>query len=394
MRPLVLLFAFVIACTPDEPASEPAPRLVRTEVVARDVAIDRVVLLGDVEGELDVRVVAELPERIRELHVREGDTVLAGAPIATLEAALPTADVAQADAALVAAEAGRDRLRVDLARTGPLVERSALPRSQLEALEAQLRSADAQVAQLQAGRRAATLRRGRTVVRAPANGIIAELGVDVGDLVSPQIPIARVVQMDRVQVALRVVEQDFVRLTEGMRVTVRPTALPDVTREGVLTRKSAVLDRLSRTGLVEIAVENADHALRPGMVAEVAIELERREGVLLVPSRAVMMSTRTSRERIAHVYVEREGRVSRQEVELGRRYPGEADEESRVEIVRGLEGGEAVVIEGQHVLRDGARVRVAEPIAEGRGDDRSDATLHDRFDGNRRRASRTGAERG
>jgi multidrug efflux pump subunit AcrA (membrane-fusion protein) len=95
------------------------------------------------------------------------------------------------------------------------------------------------------------------------------------------------------------------------------------------------------------------------MVAEVAIELERREDVVLVPSRAVLMTTRTSRERVAHVYVEREGSVHRQEVELGRRYPGAAEEESRVEIVRGLEGGEAVVVEGQHVLRDGARVRVA-----------------------------------
>jgi membrane fusion protein (multidrug efflux system) len=363
VRPLVLLLAFVIACAPDEAAPEPAPRLVRTEVVARGPAIDRVVLLGDVEGELDVRVVAELPERIRALHVREGEAVLEGAPIATLEAAMPAADVAQADAALLSAEAARDRLRVDLARTAPLVERSALPRAQLEGLEAQLRSADAQVAQLQAGRRVATLRRGRTVVRAPANGIVAELGVEVGDLVSPQLPIARVVQMDRVKVALRVVEQDFVRLAEGMRVRVQPTALPGVTREGVLVRRSAVLDRLSRTGLVEIAVENADHVLRPGMVAEVAIELERRDDVVLVPSRAVLMTTRTSRERVAHVYVEREGSVHRQEVELGRRYPGAAEEESRVEIVRGLEGGEAVVIEGQHVLRDGARVRVAEAVA-------------------------------
>ncbi|MCA9612500.1 MAG: efflux RND transporter periplasmic adaptor subunit [Sandaracinus sp.] len=357
--PRVLALLFLVACAPEEAAPEPAPRLVRVEVAARGPAVDRVVLLGDVEGELDVRVVAELPERIRELHVAEGDAVTEGAPIATLEAATTSADVAQADAALSAAEAARDQLRVDLARVAPLVERSALPRSQRESLEAQLRSADAQVAQLRASRQAASLRRGRTVVRAPASGIVAELGVDPGDLVSPQVPLARVVRMDRVKVVLRVVEQDFVRLAAGMQVVVRPTALPDVTRSGTLARKSPVLDRLSRTGVVEIDVDNPDHVLRPGMVAEVAIELERRENVVLVPSRAVLMSTRTARERVAHVYVEEDGRVVRREVALGRRYPSENDE-SRVEIVRGLEGGEAVVVEGHHVLRDGARVRVAE----------------------------------
>ncbi|MCB9602601.1 MAG: efflux RND transporter periplasmic adaptor subunit [Sandaracinus sp.] len=354
-----LALLFLAACAPEEAAPEPAPRLVRVEVAARGPAIDRLVLLGDVEGELDVRVVAELPERIRELHVAEGDAITEGAPIATLEAATTSADVAQADAALSAAEAARDQLRVDLARVAPLVERSALPRSQREALESQLRSADAQVAQLRAGRQAASLRRGRTVVRAPASGIVAELGVDPGDLVSPQVPLARVVRMDRVKVVLRVVEQDFVRLAEGMQVVVRPTALPEITRSGTLARKSPVLDRISRTGVVEIDVDNPDHVLRPGMVAEVAIELERRENVVLVPSRAVLMSTRTARERVAHVYVEDDGRVVRREVALGRRYPSENDE-SRVEIVRGLEGGEAVVVEGHHVLRDGARVRVAE----------------------------------
>ncbi|MEA5559532.1 efflux RND transporter periplasmic adaptor subunit, partial [Nodularia spumigena] len=133
------------------------------------------------------------------------------------------------------------------------------------------------------------------------------------------LPIARVVQMDRVKVSLRVVEQDFVRLAVGMEVDVRPTALGGVSRRGRLARKSPVLDRLSRTGLVEIEVDNPDHVLRPGMVAEVAFELERRPDVVLVPSRAVLMTTRTAREREAHVYVVTDGRVARRQVELGRR---------------------------------------------------------------------------
>ncbi|MBX3249485.1 MAG: efflux RND transporter periplasmic adaptor subunit [Myxococcales bacterium] len=347
------------------PADAPTPpRLVVTAPAHRGEAVDRVVLLGDVEGEVDVRVFSDVPERVRALHAREGDPVRAGAPLATLEASMPSADVAQADAALLAAEASRDRLRVDVDRTRPLVERAAIAPSQLEALEAQLRAAEAQVAQLEAGRRVAGLRRARSVVRAPIDGVLADLAPSVGDLVGPQAPLARVVRMDRVKVVVAVVEEDFVRLREGMSVRVRPTARPDVVREGRVARLSPVLDRLSRTGRVEVEVDNADHALRPGMVAEVAIELVRREDVVLVPSRAVLMSARTASDRSAFVFVTDGGRASRRAVLLGQRYPGEGDE-TRVEIREGLDGGEAVVIEGHHVLRDGAAVRVSAPASEG-----------------------------
>ena len=359
-RPLLLALLLAACSGAAEEEHEAPPRLVVTAEAARDVAVDRLVLLGDVEGEVDVRVFAELPERIRTLHVTEGSRVEAGDPLATLEAALPSSELAQADAALAAAEASRDRLQADRDRIAPLVERQALPRSQLDSLEAQLRAAEAQVRQLEAGRRAAGVRRSRTVVRAPVAGVVAELQVSAGDMAAPQMPLARVVQMDRVKVPVQVVEEDYVRLREGMEVELAPPALPDVRLRGRIARVSPVLDRLTRTGEVEIEADNPEHVLRPGMVVEVGVELERREDVVLVPSRAIVMTTRTDEDRVAHVYVREGESAVRREVQLGRRYPSEVGE-SRVEITGGLQGGEEVVVEGQHMLRDGAAIRVEAP---------------------------------
>jgi RND family efflux transporter MFP subunit len=188
--------------------------------------------------------------------------------------------------------------------------------------------------------------------------MVALLNIDQGDMVSPQMPVCAVVQMDRVEVKLEVVESDYVRIEAGMEVTVTPPSLPDVSRTGTVTRVSPILDALTRTATVEVALDNADHALRPGMVAEVAIELTRRPDVTMVPARAVLMTTRTDTAREGNVFVVTNETANRRVVTLGRRY------EDRMEIVDGLTVGETVVVMGQHMLRDGSPIRIREAAAE------------------------------
>ncbi len=106
------------------------------------------------------------------------------------------------------------------------------------------------------------------------------LAVEDGDMAPPQVPICTVVQMDRVEVRVAVIETDYVRLHEGMDVTVTPPSLPDVHRTGRIASISPVIDALTRTAEVRVVLDNPDHQLRPGMVAEIAIELARRPDVL------------------------------------------------------------------------------------------------------------------
>lgn len=357
-----LLTALALGCgerADSSPASR--PRLVVTDRVVLKDAVDRVQILGDVRGLQEVRVFAQVPERIRVLHVAEGDRVRAGDPLVTLEASLQASGLMQADAALGAAEAARDQLRADLTRMSGLVSQGAMPRSQLEGLESQVRSSEAQVAQMRAARRTAGEQRSRTVVRAPIDGTVALLDVEAGDMVSPSMPLCSIVQTEQLELILRVTEQDFVRIQPGMPVELRPPALPEIVYGGSVRRVSPVLDPMTRTATVEIDVEAEDGALRPGMVAEAVIELARRPDVVLAPSRALVLSSRTHTDREASIFiVDAEAGVARRRaVTLGRRYG------QRVEIVEGLEGGEEVIVRGQHILRDGSPVRTTD--AEPRG---------------------------
>lgn len=322
-------------------------------------------MLGDVQGEVEVRVFSLVPERIRTLHVHEGDAVRAGDPIATLAGDIQATGVDQAGAAVVAAEAARDQLRSELDRARGLAASGAVPRAQVDALAAQLRTSEAQVEQLAAARRSAGAQRARTVVRAPVDGTIALLAVQEGDVVASAVPICSVVRAERAKVVLRVTEQDWVRIREGMEVRVTPPALPEAARSGTVSRVSPVIDRMTRTASVEVMVDNADGGLRPGMVAEAAIVLSRREGVTQVPARAVVMTPDTDTEGTAVVFVsEGEGdarTAARRDVRIGARY------RDRIEIVEGIAAGERVVVEGQHLLRDGTRIRVVEGAGTGTG---------------------------
>ncbi|MGF1465140.1 MAG: efflux RND transporter periplasmic adaptor subunit [Sandaracinaceae bacterium] len=370
-RPSLLLVALVALAACDPPwapqrEEEPAPpRLVVAEEVVVDDAVDQVVLLGDLHGRREVSVFSPMPERIRVLHVQEGDPVEAGDPIATLDATMQVTGVAQARAALAAAEASRDQLQADVARAERLVARGAAPETQLLAAQAQLRAAEAQVEQLAAARRSAGEQRDRTIIRAPIDGTVALLRLEQGDLAAPSAPLCRVVQMNPMDVHVRVTEQDFVRLRTGMAVRVAPPALPEAEREGTLHRISPVLDPVTRTATVEIEVPNEDGRLRPGMVAEVAIVLDRRAGVLLAPARALLLGERSDEERQADVFVVAEGRAERRSIAVGQRYG------DRVEVTGGLEAGDRVVVRGQHLLRDGAAVRTGrlqdQPLAQGAG---------------------------
>lgn len=338
----------------DESQQDP-PRVVRVESVAREDAVERIDLLGDVLGERQVRVFSQVAEPIRILHVEDGSRVEAGDPIATLNSDLQSSSLAQADAALASAQASHAQIGADLARLQRLVGSGAVPQSQVEALQAQLSSSEAQLRQLSAARTSARTQRARTVIRAPISGLIGGLSVEQGDLAAPSAPLCTVYALDAVRVRLRVTEQDYVRIREGMSVTITPTALDDVERVGNVFRIAPVLDPVSRTAIVEVRTDNPDHALRPGMVAEVGIELARQPDTVLVPSEALILTARTDTEREAFVFVLDEGErhtVSRREIRLGRRYG------RRVEVVDGLNGTEAVVVQGGQLLRDGAEVRL------------------------------------
>jgi membrane fusion protein (multidrug efflux system) len=350
--PVVVALVAVAGCKPPAPPAAERPRLVAVEPVAVGDAVERLELLGDVEGELEVKVFAQLSERITRLHVREGDAVKAGAPIATLHSDLQAAAVLQARGAYDAAVANRDRLADDVARAEKLAQGDGISPAQLSALKASLKAAEAQVAQLAGASDGAAEQRSRTVIRAPIDGVVGLISVDEGDMANPAMPIATVARLDRVKVKLQAAETDWVRVRPGLAATITVPSMKGREFTGKVTYLSPMVDRTTRAGTVEVLVENPEGLLRPGMVARAAIELSRRAGAILVPGGAPLLTSDTDRDGSAVAFVQ-EGEVAkRKDVKIGRRYG------DQIEILEGLVPGERLIVKGQHLLRDGNPIRV------------------------------------
>jgi RND family efflux transporter MFP subunit len=347
----------LVACDMEAESEGPRPMATRTVTVSpvsRGDLVETVSLVGELQGVEEVRIFALVTDRIRQVAVREGDRVRANEVLATVDAELASQSEAQAEAALEAAIAARDALADEIRRMRPLVEGGSAPRSQIEALEAQLRSAEAQVRQARAGAGQATAQRGRTVIRSPIAGVVTALNVQAGEIPPPQAPLLTVVQPDRLKVVLRAPERHFLRIGEGMPVRISPLADPAAVVEATVSLKGPVVDRMTRTGLVEVRVDNADGALLPGTAVRAIVEIGRQPDVVLIPSEAALLTSETERTGRAMVFV-RDGEVARRrDVIIGTR---QAD---RVEVREGLSEGEEVVVRGVHFLRDGNPIRIGE----------------------------------
>jgi membrane fusion protein (multidrug efflux system) len=338
-------------------ANELAERKVKVAPVETGEVVEAVSLTGELQGMHEVRVMALVPERIRALPVREGQRVARGDVLCVLHGDVQGQAVDQAQAALEAALSARDAARDNLNRMRTLAQAGSIPKSQLEAIEAQARTAEAQVRQASAAVGAASAQKQRTVIHSPIDGVATQIALREGDLASPGVPIMTVVDPRTLKAVLRVPERHFLKLAAGMTVQLSPLARPDQKVEGQVSVKSPVIDRMTRTGLIEVHLDNAAGELVAGSAVRARVVLARRPGVVLVPAEAVLLGPETDRTGAAVAFVAEGGtKALRREVMVGAR------QGDRLEIVSGLSPGEPLVVHGAHFLRDGNPIQV---VAEG-----------------------------
>jgi RND family efflux transporter MFP subunit len=139
-----------------------------------------------------------------------------------------------------------------------------------------------------------------------------------------------------------------------MEAEVRIATAPDRVFRAPVDRISPVVDPMSRTAALRMMIDNADHLLRPGSLADVRIEVDRRDNAIMVPQYSLVLTDQEGENGEARyaMYVV-EGEVARQRlVTLG------FYDHNEVEVREGLADGDRYVVQGQHLLRDGSRVRI------------------------------------
>lgn len=276
-------------------------------------------------------------------RLAEGDRVRAGQEIARV-----TGEDARLAARLDATRQRFEAARRDLEATQALAEQGLITDTALETARTTFEEA-----RLEYDRSRRTESRTRLVT--PIDGVILELVRDEqgrpladGQLVAPGLVVARVAPLDPLVADIDVVGDDVARIAVGQLARIRHHAFPGRDFEGQVRRLAPAVDPVTRALRAEVEVANHDRRLRPGMFVEVTVVVQRREGVTVVPRDAV-----TERGGARVVFVQRGQRVVQRPVELG------LGDDARIEVVRGVEPGEKVVVRGLETLTDQTRVRVS-----------------------------------
>jgi len=230
--------------------------------------------------------------------------------IAELEPSLFQAPVEQARASIVRLQADARRASVQsedaqhkLKRARELSQQQLIPAAELETAQATAREAEtvveaaaAQIVQARASLHQAEVNLAHTIITAPIDGTVISRNVDVGQTVaaSMQAPTLFVIARDltKMQVNARVAESDIGRIETGQPVTFRVDAYPGLTFSGTvsLVRLDPLVEQSVVSYITAIDVPNPQLRLKPGMTANVTVEIERASHVLRVPIAATRVS--------------------------------------------------------------------------------------------------------
>ena len=294
---------------------------VTTTPVSRGDIVDTVGATGTLQAVTTVQVGSQVSGNIQWLGADFNSIVKKGQVIARLDPSLFDAQLNQVQANLVQARANLtkarselDRARVQLTdaqqkykRAQELASKQLLAASDLDAAKVAVDSATAAVAsqqatvvqvqaavtQSEASVNQSQVNRDHTVILAPIDGIVTQRSVDVGQTVaaSMQAPTLFVIAADltEMQVNANIDEADVGRIRPGQQVSFRVDAYPTDNFVGVVTQirlQPVVVQNVTTYGTV-ITVPNRELKLKPGMTANVKIEIAKRTNVLRVPNAAL-----------------------------------------------------------------------------------------------------------
>jgi HlyD family secretion protein len=328
-----------------------APKRVETvtaAIVTEGQATTLLTATGYVEAERKADLSPKITSRIVDLSVTEGSRVRKGEVIARLDDTDLNAQLAEATANWVNAQA-------DLERQESLYAQGLAPKSTLDASVASERATRARADYMKA-------LIDYTVIRAPFSGVITAKRAFVGEAVSPfgSSPsgggsggaIVTLVEFSTLYVGADVNEANLSRLGPRQPAEITLDAVPDKTYHGYLRQVVPAADRQKATVRVKVAFQDADEKILPDLSARVAFTAEPTKGNtgrsrVLIPKAA--LQTADGRTGVFRLL---EGRAKFQPIETT------GDIQGQIEVSKGLQGGERlIVVPPGTAIRDGERVR-------------------------------------
>ena len=334
-----------------------------------DVHIGDIVKQGQVIAQIDR---TDFLQKVREI---EAKVAQAKAQLSELETGTRTEELHQAEEAVRQTQSRFENAKLQHERIEALYKREVISKKERDitdmdftVAEAQLASSQQNLKLLREGARQevregsqaklremeAILEQERTRLQnakivAPFWGEVSRKYLDAGALVSPSTPLVSLVHTETLKVIANVLEKDIPLLKPGMKAKVRVESYPGRVFEGRVEKINSALDLSTRTLQAEIYIPNSDRSLKPGMFANVELALLEKPQTLVIPREAVIEAGSEM-----SVFVVEGKQAVRRSITIG------YEQDQSVEVLKGLNEGDQVIIKGQQLIKDGSAIRVVE----------------------------------
>jgi membrane fusion protein, multidrug efflux system len=337
---IISMLILSVSCKQNTVQNQGSENLVSVEAyqVMPEIYSESIRATGELLSFEETQIVAPVPGNVLNIYFREGQSINKGDLLVEIDNRSWSARKRGLEAQLLSAES-------DLARKKDLLEIEGVSQEELEQSEATVSNLQAQIEELDVMIDLAH-------IRAPYNGRLGMRNFSPGAYLSQGDLITSLVQSHRLRVNFSIPARYASLAKENQEIQVISSASGD-TAVAVIYAIDPTINPASRSLQIRAMLDNKNSRFIAGDFAQIIFDVRHTEDALLVPAESIIPELNTQ-----VVYIARNGRAVRQEVETGSRT------RDRVQILNGLSPGDYVLTTGLMEIRDGDQINFTESNGE------------------------------
>lgn len=310
---------------------------VKTALAKEIVLNNLIVQSGTFVPQQDLKLMAQSQGQVKSMLVKKTQIIRKGTLLATIDNSSMSSQLATAHASL-------DKAKQDAQRFRNALQSGGVTQQQVEDAELRVKNAQTQVMQIMQ-------QMDNYKIVAPVSGIINDIYVEAGSFVSPGTAMIEIVDITKVNLKVRLNQEDLPNIKLGQKVIVTTDVYPGKVFHGVIDNVNVKADASQKIE-VQVSVPNSEQTpIISGMYGHaefMADNKSKTETLLTVPREAIVGSTQD-----AKVFVQMaDSTVMLKAIHTGRIINDD------VEVLKGLTANEQVVTAGQVNLENGKKVTV------------------------------------
>ena len=286
----------------------------KTAKIERGTIVSTVSATGNLSAVTTVQVGTQVSGTIQKLYVDYNSRVKKGQTIAEIDPSLFKAAVEQSQGNYLSAEANLQKAKVTLADAERTFNRNKklladgiisqgdydVAETAWQAAKSTVKAAEGSLAQTRGSLMQSRTNLNYSVIRSPVDGVVISRAIDVGQTVAAsfQTPTLFTIAKDltKMQIEVSVDEADISRVMLDQKATFNVDSYPEQSFKGkvVQIRSAPIITQNVVTYVVVVNVDNSDLKLKPGMTANVSVEVARKDDVLKLPPAALRFKPKST----------------------------------------------------------------------------------------------------